>query len=136
MASRVRFVRNEREFDAQVQAIAQRRMRRLQRRIATQARQDVPVRTGRLGRSVGEGQVRPGGRWRVTGSVHATAPYALYVHQGTGGPERKIFPRRSRALRFNIGGRTIYAAWVRGVRARPFLRNAALRIAGQETARR
>ena len=136
MPGRVTFELNEAEFNSQVQVIGQRSMRRLQRRIVTQARQDVPVRTGRLGRSHGEGQVRMVGPRSVSGSVRATADYAVYVHEGTGGPERKIFPKRSKALRFNIGGRTVYAAWVRGVRARPWLRNAALRVAGQETARR
>ncbi|AVO21722.1 tail assembly chaperone [Mycobacterium phage GodPhather] len=135
MAARVRFERNEPEFDRQVTAIAARSMRRLQRRVATQARQDVPVRTGHLGRSIGEGHVRPTGLRTVSGSVHAMADYALYVHEGTGGPSRRIYPRRAKALRFNIGGRVLYRAWVRGVRARPFLRNAALRIATQETSR-
>lgn len=134
MGNRVRFERNEPEFNAQIAVIGQRKMRSLLRRTATQARQDVPVRTGRLGRSIGPGPVRTLGRI-VTGSVHANTDYALYVHQGTGGPERRIYPRRARALRFQVGGRTVYAAWVRGVKARPFLRNAALRVASQETAR-
>lgn len=134
MGNRVRFVLNEREFNSQTTGIAERKMRSILRRTATQARQDVPVRTGRLGRSIAAGPVRTLGR-TVMGSVHANTHYALYVHQGTGGPERRIYPRRAQALRFQIGGRTIYAAWVRGVKARPFLRNAALRVASQETAR-
>lgn len=131
MGNRVRFDLDRQEFQRQVGAIQQQRMRSLQRRILTQARQDVPVKTGHLGRSHGSGPIRTAGL-RTTSSVHANADYALYVHQGTGGPSRRIYPKRAQALRFNIGGRTIFAAWVRGVRARPWLRNAAMRIAAQE----
>ena len=131
MSNRVRFDLDEQEFNRQTSTIAERRMRSMLRRTATQARQDVPVRTGHLGRSHGTGPVRTLGRL-TTGSVHANAHYALYVHEGTGGPSRRIFPKRAKALRFNIGGRTIFAASVRGVRGRPWLRNAALRVAAQE----
>jgi hypothetical protein len=127
---------NEPEFNAQTLAIGHRSMRRLLRRIATQARQDVPVKTGNLGRSVGEGPIRTTGPRTVSGSVHATADYALYVHEGT--RAHVIRPRRAQALRFQVGGRTVFAKLVRhpGTKARPFLRNAAERIAAQETARR
>lgn len=123
---------DETELNKQAVAFGRRRMSSLQRRIATQARVDVPVRTGHLGRSIGEGRIGLGGPRTVTGSVHANAHYARYVHQGTGGPERKIYPRHAQTLRFEIGGRVIYRAWVRGVRARPFLRNAGLRVAAAE----
>lgn len=131
MGNRVRFEPNEPEFNRQIVGIQQQRMRSLLRRTATQARQDVPVRTGHLGRSHGTGPVRSIGL-RTSGSVHANADYALYVHEGTGGPTRRIFPKRAQALRFQIGGRTVFAAWVRGVKGRPWLRNAALRVAARE----
>lgn len=123
---------NEAELNDQSLAYGRRRMASLQRRIANQARQDVPVRTGNLGRTVGEGQIRVTGPRSVSGSVHAKADYALYVHEGT--RPHIIRPRRAQALRFQIGGRTVFAKMVRhpGTKARPFLRNAAVRIAAQE----
>ena len=126
---------NEPEFDRQIVSHARRRMARLQRRTATQARQDVPVRTGHLGQSISEGNIRTVGPRTVEGSVTASARYALYVHQGTS--PHIIRPKNAQALRFEIGGRTIYTKLVRhpGTKARPFLRNAGMRIAAEEAAR-
>ena len=123
---------NEPEFNRQVVAYERMRMSRLQRRTATQARQDVPVRTGHLGRSHTEGPIRQVGPRTVSGQVTAEADYALYVHEGT--RPHLIFPNRAQALRFQVGGRTVFAAVVRhpGTQARPWLRNAGLRIAAQE----
>ena len=123
---------NEPELNAQVGAYAYRRMARLQRRIATQARQDSPVRTGHLGQSVSEGTIAMVGPRTAHGSVKATARYALYVHEGT--RPHTIRPRTAQALRFEVGGRVVFAKVVRhpGTKARPFLRNAGLRIAAQE----
>jgi hypothetical protein len=123
---------NERELNDQVRAFAARRMRSLQRRIANQARADVPVDTGHLGQSIGEGQVRFVGPRTVTGSVHALAKYAAPVHEGR--RARVIVPRRAQALRFQIGNRTVFAKRVvQGpMKGRPFLRTAGLRIASRE----
>lgn len=126
---------DEPEFDRQIVGHGRRRMARLQRRTATQARQDVPVRTGNLGRTVGEGQIRTVGPRTVTGSVHAMADYALYVHEPT--RPHAIRPVRAQALRFQVGGRTVFAKLVRhpGGPGRPFLRNAGVRVAAEEAAR-
>ncbi|OMB79285.1 hypothetical protein A5743_14390 [Mycolicibacterium conceptionense] len=123
---------NERELNDQARAFLRRRMASLQRRTANQARQDVPVRTGNLGRTIGEGQIHFTGPRTVAGSVHAKADYALYVHEGT--RPHVIRPKRAQALRFQIGGRTVFARLVRhpGTRARPFLRNAGQRVAMRE----
>lgn len=123
---------DEAELNRQTGAFLRRRMRSLQRRIATQARQDVPVRTGHLGRSIREGQVRMSGPRTVDGSVEATARYAAPVHEGS--RPHIIRPRKAKALRFEIGGRTVFARMVRhpGTKARPFLRNAGFRVAAQE----
>lgn len=88
----------------QVQPLLIQRMRSLTRRIANQARQDVPVKTGNLGRSIREDPIKTVGPFRVEGGVTATAPYAVFVHNGT-----------SR------------------MKARPFLLNAAKRVASQES---
>ncbi|WP_448497847.1 hypothetical protein [Mycobacterium syngnathidarum] len=107
-------------------------MASLQRRTANQARADVPVRTGNLGRTIGEGPIHFTGPRTVAGSVHAKADYALYVHEGS--RPHLIRPRKAQALRFQIGGRTVFARLVRhpGTKARPFLRNAAARVAANE----
>lgn len=131
----VSFEINEPEFNRQIVGHGRRRMARLQRRTATQARQDVPVKTGNLGRTIGEGDIRTVGPRTVTGSVHANARYARYVHEGT--RPHLIRPRGAQAMRFEVGGRTVFARLVRhpGTKARPFLRNAGLRVAAEESAR-
>jgi len=123
---------NESALNDQVREVGRARMVSLQRRIANQARADAPVATGNLGRSVGEGVVRFVGARTVEGSVFAAAPYAAAVHEGRG--PRVIVPRNAAALRFTVGGRVVFAQSVSQgpVRGRPFLRNAALRIASQE----
>lgn len=123
---------NERELNDQTRTFLRRRMASLLRRTATQARADVPVRTGNLGRTIGEGPIVFTGPRTVHGSVDATADYALYVHEGT--RAHVIRPVKAQALRFQIGGRTVFAKLVRhpGTKARPFLRNAAERIASRE----
>lgn len=120
---------NEPELDRQVLAFERRKMAAWQRRTVTQARQDVPVRTGNLGRTIGEGRIGVAGPRTVTGSAHATAHYAAPVHEGA--RPHIIRPRTAKALRFEIGGRVVFAAMVRhpGMRGRPFLRNAGVRVA-------
>lgn len=126
---------NEQELNNQTRKVLRRRMASLQRRTANQARQDVPVRTGNLGRTIGEGPIHFTGPRTVAGSVHAKADYALYVHDGS--QPHLIRPRKAQALRFQIGGRTVFAKLVRhpGTKARPFLRNAGMRVARQDAQR-
>jgi len=126
------FELNEPELTRQVGEIAKRRMESLQRRIANQARQDVPVKTGNLGRTIREGEVRFVGPAVVSGYVEATAPYAAAVHEGS--RPHVIRPRTKQYLRFDVGGRTVFAKMVRhpGTKARPFLRNAAVRVIQQD----
>lgn len=127
---------NERELNDQARGHLRRRMRSLRRRTANQARADVPVRTGNLGRTIGEGPMGFTGPRTIRSSVHATARYAAPVHEGA--RPHLIRPVRAQALRFQVGGRTVFTQLVRhpGNRARPFLRNAGLRVAAQESARR
>ncbi|AHJ88321.1 tail assembly chaperone [Mycobacterium phage Hosp] len=101
--------------------------RSLTRRIANQARADVPVRTGNLGRTIGEmPQVYT--PFHVSGGVEATADYAAAVHEGS--RPHRIAARSADALRFVWHGRVIFrkSVWHPGTRARPFLRNAARRV--------
>lgn len=64
-------------------------------------------------------------RWTVGSDVE----YAPMVNDGT--RPHVIRPRRAKALRFKVGGRTVYAAVVRhpGTRARPFLDRALQEVA-------
>ncbi|SHT27460.1 Uncharacterised protein [Mycobacteroides abscessus subsp. abscessus] len=129
---RGRFELHERELNDQTRSFGRRRMASLQRRIATQARVDAPVRTGNLGRQVNEGHIGFTGPRTVSGSVGNNARYAVYVHEGS--RPHLIRPRNAKALRFQIGGRTVFAKLVHhpGTKARPFLRNAGMRVASRE----
>lgn len=132
MAVRVTLHINDPVFNDQIEGYGLRRMRRLQRRIATQARVDVPVDTGHLGRMVQEGRPHVVAPRMVAGDVHDNAHYAAPVHEGR--RARVIRPRNAQALRFNIGGRVVFAKVVRQgpMRGRPFLRNAGMRVAASE----
>lgn len=123
---------NQAALAAQVRPILIDRMSSLTRRIANQARADVPVRTGNLGRSIREDPINFVGPFRVESGVTAHADYAAAVHEGT--RPHVIRPRRAKALAFDIGGRKVFATEVHhpGTRPRPFLRNAAERVIGQE----
>ena len=66
--------------------------------------------------------VKPGEYARVGTNVE----YARYVHEGTGNNGNGyIYPRRGRFLRFpGRGGGQVFAKRVRGVKGRPFLKDA------------
>ena len=88
-----------------------------------------PVDTGRL-RASGSMRIAERGS-AVVGQVEYTADYAAAVHNGT--RPRVIVPRRGRYLRFQVGGRTVYARRVRhpGTPARPYLATALVEVAGR-----
>ncbi|QRE81831.1 hypothetical protein F1734_17335 [Rhodococcus ruber] len=117
----------------QVQPILARKAASLTRRIAAQAKMNVPVRTGNLGRSIQEDPIVFSGPFRVTSGVTATASYAAAVHEGT--RPHVIRARNARALAFpGAGGRTVFRRSVNhpGTRPRPFLRNAAEQVIRDE----
>ena len=89
---------------------------RLAGRLAEEMRERAPVRTGRLRDSIRVARI---GRFRLVGP---TVPYAPYVEFGT--RPHVIRPRRARALRFEVEGRTVFAMYVRhpGFRGRFFVR--------------
>jgi len=69
-------------------------------------RSKMPVKTGWLVNSITK-QVRG----RAEGvKVTVTAPYAMYVDQGT--RPHMIFPRYAKALKFEVGGQTIFSKYV------------------------
>ncbi|WAB09200.1 hypothetical protein SEA_LITTLEMUNCHKIN_24 [Gordonia phage LittleMunchkin] len=135
MSDRIRadFEINQAALAAQVGPILAARVRDLTRKIANQARQRVPVRTGNLGRSIQEDPVSMNGPFRAEGGVTAHAHYAAAVELGS--RPHLIRARNAQALRFNVGGRTVFATEVHhpGTRARPFLRNSADQVLGDET---
>lgn len=75
----------------------------------------APVKTGTLRRSI-VGVVRPGGG-TITGVVGTNVPYARYVEEGRGPVVAK-----GRALRFTIGGKTLFRKRVGPAKANPFFR--------------
>lgn len=82
----------------------------------------VAVRTGHLRRSIAASRATfAGGVAR--GSWGTNVPYARHVEFGRG-----PVVARGRALRFAVGGRTIYRKRVGPARARPFLFNVAARL--------
>ena len=124
-------------LDSAVTPLLRTRLASIQRQIANQARADVPVLTGNLGRTIRERSITQPAPLIVEGGVDAggrDAPYAPFVHQGT--RPHVIMPRNARALRFEVGGRTVFARRVNhpGTRARPFLKNAADRVIAREVA--
>jgi len=89
-----------------------------------------PVDTGLL-RASGTMRMGAGFGSMVKGQVEYTADYAAAVHNGT--RPRVIVPRRGRYLRFQVGGRTVYARRVNhpGTPARPYLATALVEVAGR-----
>lgn len=119
---------NEARLEQQTGVIFRGFHRSLTRRIANQARADVPVKTGNLGRGVREmpQTYRP---FHVGGGVEDPVDYAAPVHEGS--RPHVIRARNAEYLRFEWHGRIVFRKSVNhpGTRARPFLRNAAKRVA-------
>ncbi|TWH37024.1 hypothetical protein L612_008600000020 [Rhodococcus rhodochrous J38] len=100
----------------------------LTRRISAQARVNVPVRTGFLGRSIQEDPLVFSGPFRLSTGVTATADYAAAVHDGT--RPHVIRARNGQYLKFPGRNGPVFARSVNhpGTRPRPFLRNAAEQV--------
>lgn len=83
-----------------------------------------PKRTGETSRSFrSDLEVRP--NRSIRGRVFSTSDVVGYLENGTGlyGPtRRRITPRRARALRFRVGGQTVFARSVAGMKPQPFMR--------------
>lgn len=90
------------------------------------AKKGAPVLTGRLRSSLG---IQVGkSRGEVVARIGTNVNYARYVHDGTGifGPKSTpITPKRQGGvLKFEAGGKTVYARSVKGMRGRPFMLDA------------
>lgn len=90
----------------------------------------APVDTGRL-RASGSIRRRSFLGFRSRWTISFDVDYAEAVHDGT--RPHIIRPRRAKALRFRMGGRIVYAKFVRhpGTRARPFLDRALREVAAR-----
>lgn len=94
-------------------------LRVIAQKILTEAKTMVGVRTGALKRSL---TVRQGARGNVQFvSVGSNLPHALMHHEGTRPHEIRALP--GRVMRFNVGGRVVYAQRVDhpGTRPRKYL---------------
>lgn len=135
--ARGHFEENPAGLSRQVLPIMRRKGDSVLRQIANQARADVPVKTGNLGRTIGVDPMAPTGDLSMSGSVFAggrDAPYAIPVHEGS--RPHRITARRAPMLSFYWAkvGRHVQFFSVNhpGTRARPFLRNAALRVVASD----
>lgn len=124
---------NEAALERESGVILRRFHRSLTRRIANQARADVPVRTGNLGRGIRE-MPQTYSPFHVGGGVEDSVDYAAAVHQGS--RPHVIRARNVQYLHFWWHGREVFRRSVfhPGVRARPFLRNAGKRTAAADPA--
>jgi hypothetical protein len=97
------------------------------RKIVNQATIDAPVDKGFLRGQ--HGMTVKTMRTKVKGTVINRAKYAAAVHDGSG--PHIIRARKKKALRFEVGGKVVFARSVRhpGTRGRPWLAKAAERAA-------
>ena len=98
------------------------------RQVANRAKILTPVDTGRLRASI---RYTISSAGNPSATVFTNVQYAPYVHDGT--RPHVIRPRRAQALRFRVGGRTVFANVVNhpGTRARPFLTQALRDVSAQ-----
>lgn len=99
---------------------------RMARQTTNAAKMKAPVDSGILRISIAADPAPRVTGLRVETKVEASANYALPVHEGVKGGN-VIRPVKAQALKFQIGGRTVFArSVVQGrQRARPFLLNGA-----------
>lgn len=105
-------------------------LREASRQVVNRARVLAPVRTGRLRSSI---RAEPPRFFSLRGSVSVGSDleYAGFVNDGT--RPHQIRPRNAQVLRFNVGGRVVFARVVNhpGTKARPFLDRALREVAAQ-----
>lgn len=125
---------NREALGADIQPILAQKAASITRRIAAQAKMNVPVKTGNLGRSIQEDPIVFSGPFRLKTGVTATADYAAAVELGS--KPHVIRAKNGQFLKFpGRDGKPVFIREVNhpGTRPRPFLRNAADQIAAEET---
>lgn len=90
----------------------------------SQAKTNVPVKSGNLGRETNARPPRITGPFRVEVEVVSDTEYAAAVHEGS--KPHVIRAKNAKALHFFWHGREVFRASVHhpGTKARPYLRNA------------
>lgn len=105
-------------------------LREASRQVVNRAKVLAPVRTGRLRSSI---RAEPPRIFSLRGSVKVGSDleYAAFVNDGT--RPHTIRPRTKQVLRFQVGGRVVFAKVVNhpGTRANPFLDRALREVAAQ-----
>lgn len=105
-------------------------LREASRQVVNRAKVLAPVRTGRLRSSI---RAEPPRIFSLRGSVKVGSDleYAAFVNDGT--RPHTIRPRTKQVLRFQVGGRVVFAKVVNhpGARANPFLDRALREVAAQ-----
>ena len=105
-------------------------LREASRQVVNRAKVLAPVRTGRLRSSI---RAEPPRIFSLRGSVTVGSDleYAAMVNDGT--RPHLIRPRTKQVLRFEVGGRVVFAKLVHhpGTRANPFLDRALREVAAQ-----
>jgi len=110
-------------------AMREQRLRRFGEFSVAVLREEAPKRTGWFASrihcdvSISGMDMRLGFTW--------PQPLGTWITGGTGlfGPRKAVIrPVRAKVLRFWIGGKKIFAAWVRGMRPNPFVDRAMARI--------
>ena len=94
--------------------------------VIADARPRIHSKTGRLAASlVKRPTTGPNGlAMMVVAGAGLNPSYALWVHEGNGPPGSRIFPKRHQFLKFQSGGRVVFARSVRTSEPNPFLRDA------------
>jgi hypothetical protein len=102
------------------------------RRVLNRARVLSPYDQGTLRARHSMSISAPARRARVTGRVLVAVNYALAVHEGA--RPHVIVPKRKKALKFKMGGFTVYAKSVNhpGNKARPWLMTALMEVANRQ----
>lgn len=104
---------------------AERAVRRTAALIEAQAVRNAPERTSNLINSITT--VISGSAFDTEARIKATAGYALFVHEGTGifgETGQPIRPKNAKALAFEINGQLVFRKSVKGMKGRPFLKQA------------
>lgn len=111
-----------------IRGASRRELREASRLVVNRAKVLAPVDTGRLRASIRADPPRLL-TLRPSVTVGTDVEYASWVHDGT--RPHVIRPRRAQVLRFQVGGRTVFARVVNhpGTRARPFLDRALREVA-------
>lgn len=111
-----------------VDGLGQRYLRALTREVVFQSKLSAPRRSGDLANSIDD-RFRWANQYGAGRTVNATAPYARYVHEGTGGAARKIWAKRAQD---KVTGRFKGNGWLPVGKSQGKITHFAHSVSGQE----